>query len=162
MSKTKTPPLSLNKKKEIAKYAVNHPGMKLTQIARFFNCTYNQVIFAMKQYHAGDLNRTKPRAKGEKVEKLMQENNPETMLEAQFHMAIAQVQSDKKMAADTRVALLEKLFNMRKVIQSMKLERHVKKVDSDILAIVVRKFVPHASEDDIIAIYKEALALWKA
>jgi len=50
---------------------------------------------------------------------------------------------------------------MRKTLQQINLENHIKKTDAGIIANIIRKFKPDAGDDDIIKIYKEAVELWK-
>ena len=146
---------------KIGKYSENNPSAKMTEIALHFECTYNQVVHALKLYKAGKLHRNKPRVEKSNVEALIAEKSPETMLDNQFHRAVAQLESEPDTPTDERITLLEKLVNMRKRFQTMQLENYLRRADSAIISIIIRKFLPAATDDDVIMIYKEAYEIWK-
>lgn len=158
----KTPPLSRNKQLLIGKYHEANPEASKKEIQLHFGCTYNQVIHAINNFLSGKLHR-KPvvMQQSKRAEARQKKFTPEQMLENQFHLAIASLDIDTKLQTDERIALLEKLVNMRKRFQSMQLESHIKRTDAALLAIIVRKFKPEATDDDVVKIYKEALELWK-
>jgi hypothetical protein len=154
--------LSRNKQLLIGKYHEANPEASKKEIQLHFVVTYNQVIHAIKNFESGKLHR-KPVAlqQSRKAETRQRKYTAEEMLENQFHLAVAGLDVDTKMQTDTRITLLEKLVNMRKRFQSMQLESHIKRTDAALIALIVRKFKPEATDDDVVKIYKEALELWK-
>jgi hypothetical protein len=157
----KAPQLAHSKKLEIARYKKKFPTASIVEISLHYNVTYDQARRAIMQDQAGELRRTKPRAKKADVEKIIEVHDMDSLLEKQFHFALAQLERDATIAVDERVSLLDKLFSSRKILQQVRLESHIKRADSVIIAQIVRRFEPDASDERIIAIYKEELEKWK-
>lgn len=162
MPNPKTPTLSDSKKLKIGKYAEANPEASKKEIQLKFGCTYNQVIYAIKAFQSGKLHR-KPLAMKEsrKAHAMMDKFSAEELILKQFHLAAASLNCDETMNTDERVAALDKLVNMQKKYKSMDLQSHMNRLDSDILLIIIRRFMPDASDDDALKIYKEALETWK-
>lgn len=161
MNKVKANPLSKNQKMKIGKYADNNPNANMVDISKEFKCTYNQVLYALKLYRAGRLHTNKPKTRKKNVDVIITDRSPEKIIENQFHRSLGELEADLQLSVNDRVVMLDKLVTMRKTLQQINLENHIKKTDAGIIAIIVRKFKPDASDDDVIKIYKEALELWK-
>ena len=83
------------------------------------------------------------------------------ILEEQFLNACELLET-ATLAVDSKIQLIEKCYNMRKTIQQLRLEKHIKQTDATLIGIMVRMFEPEASDDRIIEIYKEAYAMYKS
>lgn len=152
----KSPALSLHKRQTIGKHKDKFPKATIADIAKQYNVSYNQAYKAVKDWQAGDLHRTRPRPKPLKLAESLK-IPADTLLETQYHTAVAGLNSNDKLAVDERVGLLDKLFAMRKTLQQVKLEGHIKRADAVVIAAIVRKFKPEASDEDVIAIYREIM-----
>ena len=152
----KAPQMPISKRQKIGKYKEKFPNATANEIAAEFNVTTNQVRSAVKAYQAGDLRRTKPRPKKVSIEKAM-ETPADKLLENQYHVAAAQLETETNIPADERIGLLKDLFAMRKLLQQVRLESHIKRVDAVVFAALVRKFKPEAVDEDIISIYHELI-----
>lgn len=161
MNSVKAIHLSRNQKMKIAKYAENNPNASMVDIAKEFKCTYNQVVYALKLYREGRLHANKPKTRKKNVEVIITERQPEDIIANQFHRSLAELEADSRINVNDRVVMLDKLVSMRKTLQQIKLENHIKKTDAGIIALIVRKFLPDATDDDVIKIYREAVELWK-
>lgn len=152
----KAPRLTIQLRQRIGKYKEKFPKATAQEIANEFHVTVNQVRSAIAAWQAGDLRRTKPRPKAKSIE-LVKEASADKLLENQYHTAIAQLEVDANLPADERVQLLDKLFSMRKTLQQVRLESHIKRVDATVFSALVRRFKPSASDEDVIAIYREVV-----
>jgi len=161
MNKVKANPLSRNQRMKIGKYADNNPNATMVDITKEFKCTYNQVVFSLKLYRAGKLHINKPKNRKKNVEVIITERPPEDIISNQFHRSLAELEADQQINVSDRIIMLDKLISMRKTLQQINLENHIKKTDAGIIANIIRKFKPDAGDDDIIKIYKEAVELWK-
>jgi hypothetical protein len=161
-SKQKAPALRHSTKIAIARYKKKYPTASLDEIAQKYNCTANQVRYALDQDKRGELRRSPGRTKYKDVEKVKSEKTADELLESQFQHAIAQLEADGKLAADMRIALLEKLFNMMKTLQATKLVGHLKRADALIIARIVKRYEPEATDQRVIEIYREELEKHRA
>ena len=160
MRKQKAPKLVISTRQSIGRYKKNNPKATTNEIAAKFGCTAQQVRKAISDFNQGLLSKPKSNNKAQDVGELL--NRPaDELLEEQYHYSIAQVSADKKLGTDVRVQMLKDIFGMRKIIQSLRLESHLKRTDAVILGIIIRRFLPQATDDDIIAIYNESLAIYR-
>lgn len=153
----KAPPLILSRRQAIGRYKDKFPNASYGEIADHFNCTVDQARSAIKGWQSGELKRSRPRVKAKSVE-VAKEKDADSLLDSQFHHSIAQLEADIKTPASERIAMLEKLTVIRKTLQQVSLQTHIKKADAIVFAAVVRRFKPDASDEDIIKIYHEIVA----
>ncbi len=161
MHKTKAPSLKTYKAKQIGRYAENNPHIPITEVATKYKVTYNQAYNAVKRYRQGKFSENSPRSKKIDTGIIKAKTDADTLLERQYHQAVAQLEADENMPADQRIALLDKLFSARKILQQVRLESHIKKTDASIVASIVRRYEPDASDERIIEVYREELEKWK-
>jgi hypothetical protein len=161
MKHAKTPALKRFKRLEIARYKRKFPAASIREIADTFEVTYNQARTAIIMDSKGELLRVKPRQKPGDVIKIKESDSADNILEKQYHHAAAQLESDMTIAVDQRIEMLGKMFFMRKTLQQVRLQNHIRRTDAGILAVIVRRYNPDATDEDIIAIYHEALEIWK-
>lgn len=148
----------------IVQYKRKNPGASLRFIADNFNVTYNQAKYAVEQDKLGKLLKTRHRSSQKvntEIEVLKDNCTADELLERQYHTAIATLEKNSGMAVDERISLLDKLFDMRKILQQVRLESHIRRTDAGIIALIVKRFIPEATEEDIIKIYREAAEQWK-
>jgi|GEM_PF-1640949 len=153
--------LTLQKQKRIAKFKESHPEMTYSEVAAQFNCTYDQVRYAHLRYLDGKLNRIKPRFREANVEDVKKEFTPDELLERQYHQAIAQLESEKRISTEERIMMLEKLTGIRKILQQIKLENFLKRADAGIITMIIRKFKSDADDEEIKKIYLSAVEQYK-
>lgn len=158
----KAPQLTLAKRQQIGRYKEKFPTATIAVIAEQFNCSYNQARNAINDYKSGKLHRTKPRAKYKSIEEVKEKYTPDELLELQFHKSLAHLEKDAQIATDERIKLLEMLFSMRRILQNIRLESHIKRVDAGVIKEIIRKFIPDATDESVIKIYLEAVERWKA
>ncbi len=161
MQKPKAPQLTTQKQRVIAKHKEANPHLTYSELASMFNCTFYQARNAHQKYLTGALNRSKPRIRPAKIEHIRIEFTADELLERQYHIAIASLEAEKNLLLEERVKMLNILFDNRKILQQVKLESHIKRADSAIIASIIRRFEPEASDERIITIYREELEKWK-
>jgi hypothetical protein len=147
--------LSLRIRQQIAKHKEKYPQDSSRVIADKFKCTTNQVYRALKQDKAGLLKRKQAPKKTKDIEAIIQEKTTEEIIEDQYKFAAAQLVTIKDMPVENRTALIEKFINIRKSIQHVKLESHIKRIDANIIASIIRRYEPEADDDRVIKVYRE-------
>lgn len=161
MRQKKASPLPIQKKQQIGKYKEKFPTASYHEIADNFNITYNQARSACVDYRAGKLHRTKPRPKPKAIDEITDTFSADELLERQYHKAVAALESEKNLTVDERIKLLESLFQMRKILQNLRLESFIKRADAGVIKVIIKRFLPDATDDDVIKIYLEAVERWK-
>lgn len=161
MRKRKAPKLPIQKRLAIARWKEKYPKATFYEIAEEFNCTYDQARQAWRDYIDGKLTRRKPTRKKINVEDIMTKDNADEILERQYHRAVAELEATNSISVEERVGLLEDLFSMRKILQQIKLENYIKRIDAGVIRILIRRYEPEATDDDVIRIYLESVEKWK-
>lgn len=162
--------LPISARQKIGRYKEKNPTATIQEIADKFGCTYQQARKAINDWDAGALSR--PRAtKPPKTSKqspfeggkgdVSSDKSADQILEEQFLNACELLET-ATLSVDVRIQLIEKCYNMRKTIQQLRLEKHIKQADATLIGIIVRMFEPEAPDDRIIEIYKEAYAMYKS
>lgn len=150
--------LTVLEKIKIGKHKEKFPEITNTNLAVLFNCTYDQARRAVIQYNKGMLNRGQKRVKSKKTEEIKKDKTPDEIFSSQYHTSLAALESDIQIQAIDRITCLEKLARVRKIDQSIKLSNHIKRADADIIAALIRRYVPEATDEMVISIYREEFA----
>ena len=146
-------PIALSKQIEIAKFAAANPHMQLTDVVEHYGgkYTYNQIVRIAAKHKAGKLTvKSAPKSKAKKLQDLMSENTAESIFDKQIHFALSQLEADTTAPAIERVAALYKL-------QQMMLSSHMKRADAVVFKSLVRRFLPEATDSEILKILEEEL-----
>ena len=143
----------------IGKYKDKYPNATIGEIAGKYKCTYAQARNALQQYKAGMLNRERPRKQD--VSKILRDNKSSDLFQKQFDLSLAMLEKDDRMPVGDRVVLLDKLAGINKTLQQISLQNHLKRTDAELIARVIRRYEPEASDETIIKIYHEELTIWK-
>jgi hypothetical protein len=93
------------------------------------------------------------------VSQIVLEKTAEQILMEQFHTAVAELSTQKKMDLQVRIKLIGDLTAMRRELQRLQLQSHMKAADAGVVAAIIRRYQPEATEDDVIKIYMEATAM---
>lgn len=153
--------LTRQKKIAIGKFKDKNPKATYYEISDTYSCTYEQARSACVAYKKGELTRVKSRAKTADVDEILENQTADDLLEKQYHTAVAQLQAETKLSVEDRVKLLSSLFSMRKILQQLRLESFIKRADAGVIKIIIKKFLPDCTDDDVIKIYLEAVERWK-
>lgn len=146
--------LSIQKQIQIAKHKLKYPNQSMSAIAEQYNVTLDQVNYAIQKSRRGELKLGKIRSKKINLDEIVTEEN---LLKTNYEKALKHLNSVDNIAVDDRINLLDKLANTSKTIQQMELQNHLKRLDANIIASIIRRFKPDATDDDIIKIYSEEL-----
>lgn len=158
--RTKALKMTISTRQRIGKFREDNPKIPITEIAEKFNCTYQQARKAIEDWKNGNLSRPRNR-KSKNIEIADITTPPDTMLENQFRIVLGSLESNLDLTVDVRTQLLDKCFSMRKQIQSLRLEHHIKRADAALIAIIIRKYEPTASDDRVLEIYQESLDIYR-
>lgn len=153
--------LPLRVKQQIFKYKQDYPNSSAREIAEKFKCTQQQVYNYLRQGKKGLLKRVNERLKSKPLKDILSIQEPDSLLENQYKFAVAQLETNFELGAETRIALLDKLLTARKTLQQVKLEGHIKRADSQIIALIIRRYEPDATDEKIIQVYREEMERWK-
>ncbi len=153
--KPKAHPLPKSTRVRIGKKKERHPHLTYGELAKQFNCTYDQARSSHHAYRDGKLSGTRRRRdKRSEVEG--------SSLLATFQTAMDKLNSDTNLSGAEMVVMLERLARARHTIQQMDLTGHLRSTDASLIARIIRRYEPDASDDEVIAIYREEFELCKA
>lgn len=153
--KVKAHPLPKSTRVKIGRKKEKHPHLTYAELARQFGCTYDQARKAHHDYRDGGLTGLRrPKSKVIEME-------GSSLMEA-FQTAVDRLNGDTELTGSELVVMLERLARARHTIQQMELTGHLRRTDAEIIARIIRRYEPEATDDRVIAIYREELELWKA
>jgi hypothetical protein len=84
------------------------------------------------------------------------------LFEEQIQISLSQLAASEKMPVRTRVPILGTLARTHRSVQEAKIEAHLKTPHAQILARLVRRYRPDATDEEIIIIVREEIDAWKA
>ena len=131
-------------------------GWSAEDVATEFNCRPQQVYYAYKRYKSGTLGN--PPKKHRKVEEILSKEDSDTILSKQLHIALSELHADTQLTAEQRTNTLKDLIVIRKTLQQIELQNHLRRTDAEFLAWLIRKHImPDATNDEIVKFYREAM-----
>lgn len=157
MPKVKATQMPLSKQVEIGKFCAANKNMPITEVVEHFDrkYTYNQVVRAAAKWKAGKLSiKAVKKSQKQRTSETAVLNSVDELFDKQLKYALAQLDTDSDAPAVERVAALHKL-------QQMMLISHMKRADANIVASIIRRFMPDASDSDVVKIYSEEVAKCK-
>lgn len=146
--------------KRVAEYKLKNPDTSRAEVAKKFNCTPRQVLYAEERYKKGDFDGKGNKGVIERSRITAAGIDMTEALEDELRMVLAQLGSED-LTATQRITVLEKYMSMRRNQQMLALESHIKRTDAAIIKLIVQRFVPDISDEDVIKIYREAYETWK-
>lgn len=150
----------------IAKWKEKNPDVTLLECAKKFSCSYYQAQQAVLKYRRGELLRSEPARRRASSRRRQAEANQLTgdeIVEREYKTALVQLhESGEGTSVSARVGLLSELVRIRRTVQSIKLTGHIKQLDAEILAQIVRRYEPDADNDRVIEVYREEVSKWQA
>lgn len=152
----KRPAMTRTLIRRIGQYKQKNPKDTIKEIARLFDVSYQQAYDAVKKFNDPSWWKSPKRRSVKKPLTIAAENTDDQLLSEEYTYALAQISSDKTMQVHDRVKLLESLTFIRKTRQQLELQQHMKRVDADVVATIVRMFQPEATDEEVIKIYLEA------
>lgn len=142
--------------KTLALYKVEYPDSSITEIAKKFRVKYHQARYAIDKYASDTEFLSMNKVSKIRASKLVAEHYDDIqLLEKQFKTCISQLEVDEKMVLPHRVEFLSKIMRIKVQLTRIELEKHLKRADASIIASIVKRFMPEATNDDIIKIYNE-------
>lgn len=147
--------------KAVALYKCENPASTLKEIAQIFNLKPHQVRYAIDKY-AGQAKFLKGNKAGKsEAAKVIAKNVQDiTLFNKQLGYIIAKLDGDDSIPLKTRIDYLYRITKMKTFIQEVELERHLKRTDATIISALIKRFVPEATNEDVINIYNEEYQKW--
>lgn len=148
--------------KKIAIYKSAHPEISHAKLAKKFGVEVYQARYAIKKY-AEDTELMRGTKKGMHVAaKMLHDSTDEVeLMKQQLQLCLNELEVNQKITVKVRLDLLYKASRIRQFVQSVELEAHMNRADAELIARIVRRYTPNASNDDVIKIYNEEIAKWK-
>ena len=161
--KPKSPTIDKTLRIRIGKFCDDpkNKGITLRAIAEYFNVSYHQARASKMDYLSGKLTQRRPSKNNRIAQRLVKKKSIDDLFDDQVHLALAQVERDESMNVFDRVQLLDKLSATSKNVRNMKLEKHIKRTDAGLIAAIIRRYEPEASDERLIQIYREEMERWK-
>lgn len=151
--------LSRQLKIRIGRYKERNPKTTYGEVAAEFGVTYDQARTAHKQHTSGALRTSKSRSKRGKVEEIITTTTADELIERQHLAALAELELDKKLGVSDRIEMLDTLCRIAKSSRTMRLEAHLKRLDAGVIARIVRRYEPDATDERVIEVYREETEL---
>ncbi len=144
-------------------FFLRNPNMAMTEIAAKFRVTYNQVLYSIQKGKRGGFGQPAPsmyRTRKVRLEDIETKSEKE-LIEDIYLDCIKELHIESQLSPSTKIPLLEKLANIKKIIQHTTLENHLKRADAEIIARIIRRYEPEATNEDVIRIYREEYEKWQ-
>lgn len=138
--------------RRIAEYAEKHVGLSHADIAEIFGCTIGQVRYARKAYKEGKLDDV---GAGKRTPRARKVDDPIEGFEQVIRRSVGLLQEDKKLDALRYISAAERIASMLRTRQAIELTGHLKRADAAIIAGIIRRYQPSATDADVIRIYRE-------
>lgn len=133
------------------------------QLMREVNCTYDQALYILQLGKDGKLDTDNLSEKRiEEAKELLEDKTFDELLEDEMETSLALLTLDKTMDPKVKIPLLQKIIQTRSALQKIRLENHMNVTDAGIVAGIVRRYEPDASNDRVLTIYHEEEAKWQA
>ncbi|MCS7054447.1 MAG: hypothetical protein NZM09_12060 [Ignavibacterium sp.] len=148
--------------KKIAIWKVNHPEYTLEKLEQKFKVPTHVARYALQKF-AGEAELGKATRKGRTIQtKIIADSidHIET-LKHQLSYCLAELENNDRIVISSRIDMLYKMIRLRVYLQDLEIESHIKRVDADVIAMIIKRFVPNATSDDIIKIYTEEFHKWQ-
>lgn len=148
--------------KKIAIWKSNHPEITLAELEKKFKVPMHVARYALQKF-TGEVELGKATKKGKMIQSkiIAKELDQIEALRSQLNFVLAELENNTSMVISSRIDLLYKVMRIRVHLQDLEIESHIKRVDADVIAMIVRRFQPAATSDDIIKIYTEEFHKWQ-
>jgi len=148
--------------KRIAIWKSNHPETTLAELEKKFGVPTHVARYAIQKFSGeAELAKSTKRGRINQSKIIARDIDQVESLKRQLNFVIAELENNNTMVVSSRVELLYKLIRIRVFLQDLEIEAHIKRVDADVIAMIIRRFVPEATSDDIIKIYTEEFHKWQ-
>ncbi len=144
---------------KISIWKSNHPEATLQDLSKKFHVKIHQARYAL-QKHAEKSELLKNTSKGQlnAAQMMRDENDDLGLMKSQLSLCAGMLEMNPKMKLNSRVSILYKMSRIRQFLQSVELEAHMNRADAEIIARIIRRYAPGATNDDVIKIYNEEIA----
>lgn len=150
--------LSRKEMETIGRWKDKNPQASFVEAAEKHGVSYDQARNACMKFSKGELKRANIPAK-KKSSKVIIPNvtSSDVSLIEIYNSVLIEIQSAEDMEYGEKVYLLDKLSSIKKKIQAVDLKTHIKSVDAKVIAEIIRRFEPDATDEEILNIFYEAL-----
>lgn len=153
--KPKAPSLTIQLQRRIGAWSEKNPAVSVTKVASSFNVTVAQARYAIEQYRLGALGTKPTKPKQADVSAVVENRTEIEIMEQTAKLLLASLSVDKNLTINDRVKMLSDLSSVIKTTHNLSLTNHIRKADALVIASIIRRFKPDASDNDIIRIYAE-------
>ena len=150
--RSKARALRKSTQRSIAKFKEQHPRTSFVDLAAHFNCTYDQARDAWRRYQDGELAASPGRRKTRWVKP---SGDPIGTLRALVDRALTALHGDGSLDGVELINLLDRAAPVLRIVQQLSLTGHIKGADALIVAALIRRYQPNATDDDVVRIFHE-------
>lgn len=161
----KTEKREFNTKEKMLQIAIlkaSHPELSTKELAKKFHTEAHKVRYALQVYgeRAKLLGNTQlgNMAASRFIASAVDDVE---LLRGQLAYCLSQLETNPKMKIGPRIDHLYKAMRVRVYLQDVEIQSHIKSTDAELIAMIVRRFKPEATNDDIVKIYQEVYLQWK-
>lgn len=159
MSQKQRPTLTKGRRKQIADYKIKNPDASYAAIADLFQCSAAQVRYAITQAKKGKTTRKYTRKNQIQAAKLrMEEKSKDELFRNEVVYALALLSAKPGLDPVTRINALDKVARIEERMFNIEMGKHLKGMDFIIYSSTIRRFMPEASDKDILKIFNEVKA----
>lgn len=154
--------LNAVKMKQIAAWKSTHPEISVKDLAEVFDITPFQVRYSLQKY--SDFSLMQNTKKGRQlVSNLISDViDEESVIKSQMNTILSTLESDMDMAVSSRLNLMNQYLTLRTKVTNLTLQKHLKGIDAELVARIIRRFKPNATDEDVIKIFNEEMTILKS
>ena len=153
--------LSDEEKQSIAEHAINNPKESDREIALRFGCNPAQVRYARNLAEAGKLSVHRWKLTEEARTNITAATRDANELCAELLRNLLAELVHEDIPPQKKIVLFGTLTRAKRTLQESALEAHLKTPDAQILARIIRRFLPTATDEECVMIINEEIANWK-
>lgn len=146
------------KMKQIAAWKSLHPELSHKELAETFNITEAQARYSLQKYSDFALMQNTKNGRQIISGIIGDFIDEEKVISSQMTVILSELESNAEMAASSRLQMMNNYLTLKNKYQSLKLVKHLKGIDASIVASIIRRYEPNATDEDVIKIFKEELA----
>lgn len=147
--------------KKIALWKASHPKCTLEELEKKFKVPTYVARYALQKFaelsEVAELMTATKKGRSILSEFTADEIDQVNLLKKQLNYCLAEIENNKSLVLSSRIDLLYKAMRIRVHLQQVEIESHLKRADALLIARIVRRFKPDATDEDVIKIYTEEL-----
>lgn len=149
------------KMKQIASWKSVHPELSIKELAEVFDISPAQARYSLQKY--SDFSLMQNTKKGRQIVSgiISDVIDEESVIKSQMNTILSTLETDMDMAVSSRLNLMNQYLTLRTKVTNLTLQKHLKGIDAELVARIIRRFKPKATDEDVIKIFNEEMSILK-